>query len=319
VTVQIFEGRLRSGIQAGQQNTDFPSYLATWRKAEDLGLDWASCFDHFLPIFSDPDGPCFEAYTTLAAMAAVTSRLRCGIVVTGVTYRHPAVVANMAATIDHISGGQLELGMGGAWYGLEHEQYGIPFPPFRIRAEMLREACLILKSMWTNERTTFEGTHYQLKDARCEPKPVQLPSIPLWIGGMGERRTLRVVAEVADGWNTFLMPEEEYRHKLDVLAGHCKDVHRDSGDIRKQLGVSVILGETEAEADDRLRERSATTGIGEDQLRGRFLVTTPEQCTDVLRPFRDLGVGDFLMLSRPPADYATMELFAQQVAPALRS
>jgi alkanesulfonate monooxygenase SsuD/methylene tetrahydromethanopterin reductase-like flavin-dependent oxidoreductase (luciferase family) len=126
------------------------------------------------------------------------------------------------------------------------------------------------------------------------------------------------VAEVADGWNTFLMPEEEYRHKLDVLAGHCKDFGRDPGDIRKQLGVSVILGETEDEVEDRLKERSATTGIGEDQLRGRFLATTPERCAEVLRPFREMGVGDFLMLARPPADDRTMELFATQVAPALQ-
>ena len=184
---------------------------------------------------------------------------------------------------------------------------------------MLREAALICKSMWTEKRTTFEGKHYRLKDALCEPKPVQSPSIPLWVGGMGERRTLRVVAEVADGWNTFLMPEEEYRHKLDVLAGHCKDFGRDPGDIRKQLGISVILGETEAEAEDRLRERSASTGIDEDLLRGRFLATTPERCAEVLKPFRDLGVGDFLMLARPPADDRTIELFATQIAPALRA
>jgi alkanesulfonate monooxygenase SsuD/methylene tetrahydromethanopterin reductase-like flavin-dependent oxidoreductase (luciferase family) len=134
------------------------------------------------------------------------------VIVTGVTYRHPAVLANMAVTIPHVSGGRLELGMGAAWYQLEHQQYGIAFPPIGVRAEMLREAALICKSMWTKKRTTFEGKHYRLTDALCEPKPVQSPSIPLWVGGMGERRTLRVVAEVADGWNTFLMPEEEYRH-----------------------------------------------------------------------------------------------------------
>lgn len=317
--MQIFEGQLRFGIQAGQQNTDFPSYLATWKKAEELGLDWASAFDHFLPIFSDPEGWCFEAFTTLAATAAVTSRIRCGIVVTGVTYRHPAVVANMAATIDHISGGRLELGMGAAWYEREHEQYGIPFPPTKVRAEMLREAALICKSMWTQKRTTFEGMHYRLKDALCEPKPIQQPSIPLWVGGMGERRTLRVVAEVADGWNTFLMPEEEYRHKLGVLAGHCKDFGRDPSDIRKQLSISVILGESNAEAEDRLKERAATTGIDADLLRGRFMATTPERFADVLRPFREMGVGDFLMLARPPVDELTMELFAKRVAPALLS
>jgi len=317
--MQIFEGQLRFGIHAGQQNTDFPSYLAMWRSAEDLGLDWASVFDHFLPIFSDPEGPCFDGQTLLAAMAAHTSRLRCGVIVTGVTYRHPAVLANMAVTIDHVSGGRLELGMGAAWFELEHEQYGIAFPPIGVRAEMLREAALICKSMWTKKRTTFEGKHYRLKDALCEPKPVQSPSIPLWVGGMGERRTLRVVAEVADGWNTFLMPEEEYRHKLDVLAGHCKDFGRDPGDVRKQLGISVILGETEAEAADRAKERAAAMRTSPDELLQRFMAVTPERCAEILRPLRDLGVGDFLMLSRAPADERTMELFATQVAPALRA
>jgi alkanesulfonate monooxygenase SsuD/methylene tetrahydromethanopterin reductase-like flavin-dependent oxidoreductase (luciferase family) len=126
------------------------------------------------------------------------------------------------------------------------------------------------------------------------------------------------VAEVADGWNTFLMPQEEYRHKLDVLADHCKEFNRDPSDIRKQIGVSVILGETEAEAEDRLRERASTTGIDEDLLRGRFMATTPQRCTDALRPFHKMGVGDFLMLARPPADERTMELFARQVAPTVR-
>ena len=197
----------------------------------------------------------------------------------------------------------------------KHEQYGIAFPSMGVRAEMLREACLICKSMGTNHRTTFEGKHYRLKDALCEPKPGQSPSIPLWVGGMGERRTLRVVAEVADGWNTFLMPEEEYRRKLDVLAGHCKDFGRDPGGIRKQLGISVILGETEAEAEDRVKERAAAMRTDPGELRERFMGVTPERCAELLRPFRDMGVGDFLMLARPPTDDRTIELFATQVPP----
>ncbi len=229
--MQIFEGRLRFGIHSGQQHTDFAGYLALWKRAEELGLDWASVFDHFVPIFSDPEGPCFDGYTLLAAMAAHTSRIRCGIVVTGVTYRHPAVLANMAATIDHVSGGRLEVGMGAAWWELEHQQYGIPFPRAGVRMDMLREACLILRSMWTERRTTFDGEHWHLRDALCEPKPVQ-SQLPLWIGGTGERRTLRIVAEVADGWNTFLTSEEEYRHLLDVLETRCKDFGRDPADIR---------------------------------------------------------------------------------------
>ena len=316
--MQLFEGKLRFGIHSGQQHTDFQGYLSMWRRAEELGLEWASVFDHFVPIYSDPEGPCFDGYTLLSAMAAHTSKIRCGIIVTGVTYRHPAVLADMAVTVDHVSGGRFELGIGAAWWELEHQPYGIRFPPVGERMDMLRETCLILRSMWSEHRSTFQGEHWQLREALCEPKPVQ-SRLPLWVGGAGERRTLRIVAEAADGWTTFLTSEEEYRHKLDVLASHCKDFGRDPQDLRKQLVVAVILGETEAELEDRVRERSAATGTDLDQLRERFMIVTAEQLVDALVPYREMGVGDFLTLSRPPADGRSMELFANRVAPALRS
>ncbi|HZG48595.1 MAG TPA: TIGR03560 family F420-dependent LLM class oxidoreductase, partial [Thermoleophilaceae bacterium] len=221
--MQIFGDDIRFGVHAGPQNTSFDDYRDLWVRSEELGYDWASDFDHFLPIHSDPTGPQFEGTTLLAAMAAHTSRVRCGMLVLGVTYRHPAVVANIAATIDHVSGGRLELGMGAAWFELEHDQYGIPFPRIGVRMDMLDEACRIMRSLWTQETTTFEGKHFQLKDARLEPKPVQ-PHLPLVIGGAGERRTLRIVAEHGDIWNTFYGDLDEYRHKLEVLARHCGDV-----------------------------------------------------------------------------------------------
>jgi F420-dependent oxidoreductase-like protein len=309
---------LRFGVHSGQQHTDFAGYLELWRAAEELGFDWASVFDHFLPIQSDPTGPCFEGMTLLAAMAAHTTRIRCGMIVIGVTYRHPAVLANQAATIDHISGGRLELGLGAAWYELEHEQYGIPFPRIGVRMDMLDEACRICRGLWTQETTTFEGRHWQLKEAWCEPKPLQSP-LPLWIGGSGEKRTLRIVAEHANGWNTFLMDDDDaYRHKLGVLAGHCADVGRDPAEIRKQLVFRAILGADEREAEERLRERSAAAGVEPEQLREGMLVGTPEQCAERLAPLATLGVEDFLLLARPPADLRTMELVAKQVAPALR-
>ena len=308
---------LRFGIHSGQQNTDFPGYVALWQAAEHLGFDWASVFDHFLPIESDPEGPCFEGLTLLAAMASSTRRLRCGVIVIGVTYRHPAVVANQAATIDHISGGRLELGLGAAWYELEHEQYGIPFPGIGERMDMLDEACHVVRSLWTNHRTTFEGRHYRLRDALCEPKPVQ-ERLPLWIGGSGERRTLRIVAEHADGWNTFVSTPEQYRHKLDVLESHCRDVGRDPTEIRKQLVFRAILGEDEREAEERLRERAARTRVDPEELRAKMIVAEPERCVEQLRPYLDVGARDFLVLARPPADLRTLELVANEVAPALR-
>jgi len=311
---------LRFGIHSGQQHTDFASYVELWRTAEELGFDWASAFDHFLPIYSDPTGPCFEGMTLLSAMAAHTTKLRCGMIVVGVTYRHPAVLANMAATIDHVSGGRLEFGLGAAWFQLEHDQYGIPFPRIGRRMDMLDEACRIVRSLWTQERTTFEGRHFQLRDAFCEPKPLQQP-MPLWIGGSGERRTLRIAAEHATGWNTFLMPLEEYAHKVAVLERHCADVGRDPAEIRKQLVFRAILGESEREADERARERAELLNTDLDRIRAEYVVATPEACAEQLGPYvTELGVRDVLVFARPPAaDVRTMELVVTGVAPALRA
>ncbi len=316
--MSLFPDRLRFGIHAGQQYADFPSYLELWRTAEELGLDWASVFDHFMPIQADPTGPCFEGMTLLAAMAAHTERLRCGIIVTGVTYRSPAVLANMAVTIDHISGGRLELGIGGAWYELEHDQYGIPFPGIGERLAMMGEEAVILKSLWTETRTTFSGRHYQLKDAMCEPKPVQ-PRIPLWIGGSGERVTMRHVAAQADGWNTFDMPVEEFEHKLRVLDGHCRDVGRDRSEIRIQMVVRAVLGADEREAQEQLRSRADALGVEVDAIRDQVPALTPEQLVERLRPLVDRGVGDILLSARPPMDRCSLELLAGEVAPALQS
>lgn len=302
---------LRFGIHAGQQNATFDEYLAMWRLAEDVGLDWASVFDHFLPIQSDPTGPCFEGFTLLAAMAAHTQRLRVGIIVAGVTYRNPAILANIAATIDHVSGGRMELGLGAAWYEEEHRQYGVPFPRLGVRMDMLDEACRVVKALFNEERATVEGEHFQVRDAMLEPKPVQ-QRLPLIVGGSGERRTLRIVAEHADGWNTFFGDLGEYQHKLDVLRRHCADVGRDAEEIRRQVVLQAVLDETEAEA--RKRAEAQGTPVLEGAVVG-----TPEMLVDALEGHRRAGVRDFLLLSRPPADDRTIELFATQVAPALRA
>ncbi|MEE9281276.1 MAG: LLM class F420-dependent oxidoreductase [Myxococcota bacterium] len=315
---QIYHGQIRFGIHSGQQNTSFEDYLRLWRTVEDLGFDWASVFDHFLPIQSDPEGPCFDGLTLLSALAAHTTRIRCGVIVVGVTYRHPAVLANIATTIDHVSGGRLELGLGAAWYEMEHDEYGIRFPPIGRRIRMLGEALEIVRSLWTEQRTSFDGRYYTLKDALCEPKPVQRPHPPLWVGGMGEKLTLRVVAQSADGWNTFFMPEDAYQHKLRVLAEHCSAVGRDPNDIRKQLVVQAVVGETEKDVNERIERLAAARRVDAARLRGLALVGTPEQCVERLLPYVRLGVGDFLIGARMPADLETLELIAKKVAPALR-
>jgi F420-dependent oxidoreductase-like protein len=311
--MQVHGDKIRFGIHAGPQNTSFEDYLELWRQAEELGYDWASVFDHFMPIFSDPNGPCLEGTTLLAAMAAHTRRVRVGILVTGVTYRHPAVAANIAATIDHVSGGRVEYGVGAAWFEKEHVQYGIPFPRIGIRMDMLDETCRIMRGLWTRERFSFEGKHFRLTDAQMDPKPVQ-DHLPLVIGGSGERRTLRIVAEHADVWNTFLGDVEQYRHKLEVLERHCADVGRDPGDIRKSLTFRAVLREDERAVEERRRE----LGPGAS-ARGMTFLGTPDQCVERLRPFAALGGGDFLLAAPAPYDWQTIELVAREVAPALRT
>jgi F420-dependent oxidoreductase-like protein len=314
--MRIHGEAIRFGVHCGPESTPFEDYRDIWLRCEELGFEWVSDFDHFLPIFGDPAGRQFEGTTMLAAMAAHTSQVRCGMLVLGVTYRHPTVVANIAATIDHISGGRLELGMGAAWFELEHQQYGIPFPRIGVRMDMLDEACRIVRSMWTQETTTFEGKHYQLEDARMEPKPVQ-ERLPLVIGGSGERRTLRIAAEHADIWHTSFGDDDSYRHKLEVLARHCADVGRDPADVRKSVTFRAVLDEDEQAAQERAREIFG--GEPPQGLRKMMVIGTPEQCIGRLRTYADLGVGDFLLGALPPVDWQTVELVAEQVAPAVKA
>jgi F420-dependent oxidoreductase-like protein len=306
-----FGDGVRVGVYSGPQHATFDAYLELWRRCEALGYDWVSVFDHFMPIVGDPDGPCFEGPTMMAAMAAQTSRVRVAILVTGVTYRHPALAANIAATIDHISGGRAEYGIGAAWFEKEHRQYGIPFPRLGVRMDMLDEACRVMRGLWTEERFSFAGEHYRLEDAQMNPKPLQA-RLPLLIGGEGEKRTLRIVAEHADVWNTGLDELDVFRHKLDVLARHCDAVGRDPGEIRKSLTIRAILAENETELEARRRE--VALPLEESKVR----CLTPAQCVELMRPFAELGAGDFLLAAYAPYDWESLELFAREVAPALR-
>lgn len=317
--MQVFEGQIRFGIHSGPQHAAFDEYLELWRAVEDWGYDWASVFDHFLPIQSDPEGPCFEGPTLLSAMAAHTSKIRCGILVVGNTYRNPAILANIAATIDQVSGGRLELGVGAGWYELEHNQYNVPFYTTGRRIRMLGETCKILKSMWTQKKTNFEGRYYKITDALCEPKPVQKPHIPLWVGGMGEQLTLRVVAESADGWNTFFMSEEDYQRKLDVLASHCEKVGTKPADIRKSLVIQAVVGETDDEVAERAGRLAARFGTSDiDALKKFAVIGTPDEVVERLMAYVELGVGDFILGARAPADHRTLELVAGKVAPLVK-
>jgi alkanesulfonate monooxygenase SsuD/methylene tetrahydromethanopterin reductase-like flavin-dependent oxidoreductase (luciferase family) len=187
------------GIKTAPQHTTYEAIRKVWKEADAISvIEHAWLFDHFAPIHGDVNGPCLEGWTLLTALAAQTTRLRIGLMVTGNTYRHPAVLANMAATVDIISSGRLDLGMGAGWNEYEHHSMGIPLYAPGERIQRLGEACALIKQLFTQKVTDFKGRYYQLEEARCEPKPIQKPHPPLLIGGAGEQLTLRVVAEHAD-------------------------------------------------------------------------------------------------------------------------
>ncbi|MFE6311730.1 LLM class flavin-dependent oxidoreductase [Streptomyces rochei] len=315
--MQIHGETLRFGIHSGQQYHSFGDCLELWQTAERLGYDWISLFDHLRPPMGGADGPCFEGPTLLAALARSTHKIRCAILVSVVTWRHPAVAAAVAATIDHVSEGRLEFGVGAAGQDLAYAQYGIPFPSARYRLDMLDESCHVMRSLWTRPRTDFTGKHFQLTAACLSPKPLQ-SRLPLVIGGDGERRMLRLVARHADIWNALAGTPGRYRHKLGVLRSHCAEVGRDIADIRKSVTFRAVLGENEAEVNERLAQLRRIYPP-ESPIWPEFLVFgTPHQCVEALQPYVEMGVGDFLLGARPPVDYRTLELFAEQVMPILR-
>jgi F420-dependent oxidoreductase-like protein len=236
---------IRFGIQSPQQNTSWPDILTLWRELDDLGFDSAWLFDHFLPIFSDPTGPCMEGWTTLAALAMATDRVRLGLMVTGNTYRHPAVLAKMATTVDIISGGRLILGVGAGWFELEHRAYGIPFPRVAERLRRLEETLEIIRRLWTEERANFSGKYHSVENAVFNPKPVQKPHPTILVGAAGEKLALRIVARHAQMWNSFGTPEV-FLQKIAILDEHCRQIGRDPVAIEKSVLLPGLLPLDEA-------------------------------------------------------------------------
>src|SRR5215469_2704944 len=221
--------------------------LAVWKAADDIELfesGWT--FDHFYPIVSDSTGPCMEGWITLTALAQATTRLRMGTLVTGIHYRHPAILANMATTLDIVSGGRLELGIGAGWNEEESGAYGIELGTPRQRSDRFEEACEVIVGLLTQESTTFTGKYYQLNEARSEPKPVQRPHPPICVGGNGEKRTLRTAARFAQHWNFVGGTPDQFRHARDVLHQHCADIGRDPAEILLSSHVQYAgdLGQT---------------------------------------------------------------------------
>src|SRR5437764_1881201 len=255
---------MRFAFKTAPQTTTWDDMLAVWREADGIELfesGWT--FDHFYPIFSDSTGPCLEGWTTLAALAQATKRLRLGVMVTGIVYRHPAVLANMAATLDIVSDGRLELGLGAAGNEEECRAYGIELGTLEQRFDRFDEGVEVIARLLSDTTTTFNGSYFQLTDARCEPKAVQRPHPPICIGGAGEKRTLRTVARWAQHWNLAGGGPEVFTHKLEVLHRHCADIGRDPSEIMASTHLRLAPGgDVSAVADEAASYADAGLDLG---------------------------------------------------------
>lgn len=294
------------GVHTGLQRTSTAELIDLWKRIESLGFGWASIWDHFYAADGTGDPDCLEAVACHAAMATVTDRVRCGSLVYSAGYRHPAVLANALATIDQLSNGRAVLGMGGGWAEGEYRAYGIPYPSPGTRLRILSESIQCVQSLLNGETTNFEGEFFTMTDAQCVPRPVQA-HLPVWVGGGGEKVTLRIAAEHADGWNIPFVAPEEWARKSAILDGHCAAVGRDPKAVTRTVNVGI------AKDDDDLRQQFGKIA---EFVRPGVLMGEGQELVDRVGEYVDAGAEAVILAMRTPFDLAALDRFAETVIPA---
>ena len=288
------------GVHTGLQHTTVEELVDLWHRIEAAGYGWISIWDHFYAADLTGSANCHEAVACHTALACSTERVRCGSLVYCVGYRHPAVLANALATIDHLSNGRADVGLGAGWSQLEYDAYGMPFPSAGERLDMLEESAACVRGLLHDESTTFEGKHFQLKDARCEPRPVQ-DRLPVWIGGGGEKRTLRIAAQHADGWNVPFVSPEEFGRKRDVLHRHCTDVGRDPSEITCAVNVGLAWREEDLEPQFGNLRMAVRPGV---------LMGSDDEVVDRIGQYVEAGADQINIAVRAPWDPEGLERLA---------
>lgn len=309
---------LRLGAHVGQQNMTMNEMRALWRSLDEH-LDWISAWDHLYE--APPAGgtlPHYEALTVLGALAASTERAQIGCLVFYVGYRSPGVLAKAATTLDHITGGRFNLGLGSGWHEQEARAFGYPFPSVSTRFDMLDEAATIIRSLLTNQRTTFTGTHFSVDDASCLPLPMQ-ERLPIWIGGMGEKKTLPLVAKHADGWNVPYISPDEFARLSGILDDRCRDVSRDPASVRRAINLTFNLRSTTAEADAEVEKLKAAWGPSFNRVSAGALLGTPTDAVDRIRAYIAAGAQDINIALRAPWDADALRAYLTEVVPAVRA
>ena len=307
---------LTFGVHTGQQNCSLEELRRLWRYVDHAGFDWLSVWDHFYeapPI--DGNGTCFETVSALTLMAADTTRVRIGCLVFCVNYRHPAVLAKALATIDHASNGRLEAGLGAGWHEREYREFGLPFAAIGVRQNQLEEAVQIVRSMLTLDSTTFAGKYFQVHNARCNPKPIQ-KRLPIWIGGGGEKRTLRTTARYADGWNLAYISPEVFRRKNLVLNDWCGKVGRDPATLARTVNLGFYLKIDPTEAEAERRAFMTQWGPMAQMAQGGMLFGTPKQAVERVGQYFDAGASRVTIALRAPFDWDALRAYVEEVLPA---
>jgi F420-dependent oxidoreductase-like protein len=306
------------------QAEHWPTMSRVATAIEEGGFESAWVFDHFHTVPSPTQEVTYEAWTLMASLAAVTKTLRLGQMCTCNTYRPPSYLAKVAASIDVISGGRLEMGIGAGWYEHEHLGYGYPFLEPAKRIGMLREGVEIMRAMWTEDVVDFEGKHYELRGAICQPKPAQKPHIPFWIAGGGEQLTLNVAARYAQ-YTNFGESLDQFTHKSEVLERHCVDVGRDFRSIVRTSDFNIVCAETEKEVREKIAwvRSHMLEHVSEERAERQAALYqrasgTPEQIVEYLDSWREKGL-EYAILYFPDTAYdlSSLELFSKEVIPAL--
>jgi alkanesulfonate monooxygenase SsuD/methylene tetrahydromethanopterin reductase-like flavin-dependent oxidoreductase (luciferase family) len=307
------------GVHIGQQNMTAAELRALWRKCDEAKVDWISVWDHLYE--APPAGgtlPHFETLTTLGALAADTRHARLGVLVLYPGYRNPALLARAATTLDHLSGGRFVMGLGAGWHVEEALAHGYPFPELRDRLDLLEESIQLIRAMLTQPRSSFEGRHARTANVSCLPAPLQ-KRLPLWIGGTGRKRTLRIAARFADGWNAAYVGPEEYAQLNRALDQWCEREGRDPKAIERSVNLSFQLSADAARAakvDQELRERWGDAAV--PRLRAGSLVGTPDQAAKRVNEYLQAGAQNVNVAMRAPWDAPALDAYVREVIPALQ-
>jgi probable F420-dependent oxidoreductase len=308
---------MRFGIHAGPQDCSVDDLRRLWRIADERGFHWCSVWDHLYSVsdLSDPRKPAFEGVSIMTALAAATTRVRVGCLVFCAGYRNPGVLAKAAVTIDHVSGGRCELGIGAGWNEHEFRAFGMPFLPIRDRLDHLEETAIVLRRLFDGETVTLEGKQVTVRDAVCVPRPVQ-PRLRLWIGGQGEKRMLRIVARHADGWNVPFMAPDVYAARSRTLDEWCAKEGRDPRAITRTINLGLAIGADERRAGEQEAKLQSMFGALTDYVRPGHLIGTPAAVRDRLGEYERAGAEWVILALRAPFDWEGLDLFIREVMPA---